>query len=249
MADLGVRRVKVLMARNNRQMIKYLRQGRVDWVTETVMSAAIFQREAGAELLLLKRKKGVPDYHSVFFVRKDSNIAGLDDLKGRTLALEDPGSTTAYFIPAKILLDRGLEPVELDSPREEPPPDKVGFVFAREEINISTLVHKGIVDAGAFNNLDWEKDDHLPHIFQRDMRIIHRSGELPRAVEMVRGDLDPRLKARLQTLLLQAHEDPEAQTALRAYQQTSRFEPLSREQREYIDALYGTVRQVRERLE
>ena len=104
MADLGIRRVKVLMARDNRQMLKYLRQGRVDWVTETVMSAAVFKREAGAEILLRKWKKDASEYYSIFFVRKDSGIEGLDDLAGRTIALEDPGSTSAFFVPVKTLL-------------------------------------------------------------------------------------------------------------------------------------------------
>ncbi len=248
MADLGIRRVKVLMARDNRQMLKYLRQGRVDWVTETVMSAAVFKREAGAEILLRKWKKDASEYYSIFFVRKDSGIEGLDDLAGRTIALEDPGSTSAFFVPVKTLLDRGLTLVELNSPRDASPAGKVGYTLVRDEINISTLVHKGLVDAGAFNNIDWNKEDHLPHMFQRDMRIIHRSASLPRAVELVRAGLEPVVKARLEALLLQAHEDPTAQAALRAYQQTARFDTLSSAELETIDGLYDTVLIVRERL-
>ncbi len=248
MEDLGIDRVKVLMARDNRQMLKYLRRGRVDWVTETVISAAVFKREAGAEIMLRKWKKDASEYHSVFFVRKDSGIEELDELAGRVIALEDRGSTSAFFVPIKILLDRGLTLVKLDSLRARPPAGKVGYVLAGEEINISTLVHKGIVDAGAFNNIDWDKEDHLPHIFQRDMRIIHRSASLPRAVELVRAGLDPAVKARLKALLLQAHEDPAARAALRAYQQTARFDELSPAQLETIDGLYDTVLVVRERL-
>lgn len=59
MGDLGIDRVEVLMARNNRQLTRYLKQGRVDWVTETVFSALEFEEKAGAEILLLKWKKGV----------------------------------------------------------------------------------------------------------------------------------------------------------------------------------------------
>lgn len=249
MADLGIHRAKVLMARDNRQMLDYLRQGRVDWVTETVMSASEFATQAGAEILLTKWKKGVPDYHTVFFVRADSTIHELDDLVGRTLALEDQGSTTAFFVPAEILLEHGFRLVRLSSPHDKPPAGTIGYMLTREEISVSTLVHKGLADAGAFNNLDWEKEDHLPHIFQREMRIIHSSASMPRAVELVRGGLAPAIKGRLKALLLKAHLDPEAAPALQAYQQTSRFEQLSAAELQSILELYRTVVNVRERLE
>ena len=246
MGDLGIVRAKVLMARDNQQMIHFLRQGRVDWVTETVMSASEFAMQAGGEILLRKWKKGVPDYYTVFFTREESDIYDLASLVGRKLALEDPGSTTAFFVPVQILLERGFHLVRLDSLRNEPPEDAIGYVLSREEINASTLVHQGLVDAAAFNNLDWEKKDHLPHIFQRDMRIIHRSATLPRAVELVRAGLDPAIKGRLRALLLGAHLDANASYALQAYQQTSRFSELSDAELALVLGLYRTVTTVRE---
>ncbi len=112
MGDLGYTRAKVLMAKNNRQMIRYLRRGIVDWVTETPFSSMILKDKAGAELLVRKWKKGVPEYHTVFFTRSDSGIETLADLKGRTIAFEDSGSTTAFYIPAETLIGQGLELVE-----------------------------------------------------------------------------------------------------------------------------------------
>jgi phosphonate transport system substrate-binding protein len=244
MRDLGVRRVKVLMAPDNRRMLEYLRQGRVDWVTETVMSASIFAEEAGAEILLRKWKKGVPVYHTIFFARNESGIASLDDLPGRRLALEDTGSTSSYYLPLSILIENGYRVEPLGSSRGVPQDARIGYLLAGDEINISTLVHKGLVDAGAFNNLDWDKPDHLPDIFQREMRIIHRSRSFPRAVELVRGDLDPALKARLRSLLLKAHEDPDAELPLFSYQRTLRFDPLRQDEMDAIRRLYRTVQLV-----
>lgn len=229
MKDLGVKEAKVLMARDNRQMIRYLREGKVDVVTETPFSAIVFHDEAGAEILVRKWKKGVPDYYTLFFVREDSGIASLGDLKGKTIAFEDEGSTSAFFVPAAILIREGLELVRLASPREKPPTGKVGYVFSGEEINTSTWVYKGLVDAGAYSNLDWEKEDHLPEKFRNELRIIARSRRFPRAVEMTRKGLDPRIKQRLKEVLLGAHDDPGAEKALRAYQQTEKFDELDDE--------------------
>ncbi|MFW2371757.1 MAG: phosphate/phosphite/phosphonate ABC transporter substrate-binding protein [Gammaproteobacteria bacterium] len=244
MKDLGIDRSQVLMARNNRQMIRYLRQGKVDWVTETVFSALEFEREAGAEILLLKWKKGVATYHTVFITRHGSSIHSLQDLRDKTITLQDKGSTTGFFIPVALMLDAGLELVELQSPREKPPKGTVGYVFGKEEINMSTWVHKGIVDAAAFSDLDLEKDDHTPKSFRKNMVIFHRSREYPRALELVRKDLRPELKQRLKSVLLASHEDPEAAAALKAYQKTQRFSDIDESVKQGIDRARAILKTV-----
>lgn len=238
MADLGVQNIDVKMVRNNQQMLDLLRSGQIDWVTETGISSVLFEQQAGAEILLRKWKKGASMYHTVFFTRKDSGIDTLADLKGKKLALEDTGSSSAYFIPSLILKNHGLILQHLLTPRSEVLPTRVGFLLTGEEINISTWVHKGIADAGAFNNQDWHKEDHLPQIFQRDMKIFAQSKPMPRAMELVRGDLEKAIKTRLKEVLLAADKDPAAKSALRAYQKTTKFDELSSEQLDDLRSLY-----------
>lgn len=238
MGDLGITESKVLMCKNNRQMISYLKQKKVDWVTETPFSAVIFEQKAGAEIILRKWKKGVPEYHTVFFTRKDSGINKLADLKGKTIAFEDSGSTTAYFIPAAVLIRQGMKLVQLATPVETPPVDMVAYTFSGQEVNTATWVYRGFTAAGAFNNLDWEKDDHVRKSFRNEMKIFHRTQSFPRAVEVVRKDLDARIKQRLISVLLNAHRDPKAKSALKAYQKTKKFDELDK------DSLAG-MREVR----
>ena len=48
---------------------------------------------------------------------------------------------------------------------------------------------------------------------------------MPRMIEMLRGNLDPKIKAKIKEVLLHAHEDPAAQEALRAYgPETAKFD-------------------------
>ena len=244
MQDLGVQKAEVLMAPNNEQMVAYLEQGKVDWITETLFSSLIFQERAGTEILLLKWKKGVPKYHTIFIVRKDSGINSLADLKGKTLALEDPGSTTAFFLPLAELLDAGLTPMALSSTREDPQADKVGFVFARQEITQSNWVHKGLVDAAAFSNLDWQKNDHNPPEIRSDLKIIHRTASFPRAFELVRHDLDPAYKERLKSILLNVADTPEGPALLHTYQKTKKFEAMDDRMRQRLDKARGMLKSV-----
>jgi phosphonate transport system substrate-binding protein len=222
-------------------MAELLARGEVDWVTETPIAASYLHQKSGAELLLRKWKKGVPEYYTVFFSLKHGPVKNLKDLKGKVIALEDPASTTAFYLPVYAMLQHGLEPIKLKSFRQSPPADKIGFVFTREEINIATLVNKGLADAGAFSNLDWDKEDHLPSQYREQFSIFHTLPPVIRAVELVRPDMNPVLKGRLEKILLQADDDPKAQAVLYAYQRTSKFDALSGEQKQSIYDMYTIV--------
>ncbi len=236
--DLGITGGAVLLARDNEQMVRYLKEGKVDWVTETVFSALKFREESGAEILLKRWKKGVPEYHTVFFVRKDSGINSLRDLKGKKIVFEDPGSTTSYFLPSAALLESGLDLSPLSSIKDPAPFDRVGYAFSGgEEINVSFWVYKGLADAGAFSNLDWDSPEYTPPKVKENLNVIYKTDPVPRALELVRKDLDPRIKQRIKEILLQAHNDPEGKAALEAYAQTSQFTELTDGERRFLENL------------
>ncbi|MDJ0810900.1 MAG: phosphate/phosphite/phosphonate ABC transporter substrate-binding protein [Desulfobacterales bacterium] len=224
MGNLGIKRALVMFAKDNAMMISYLRQGKVDWITETPFSAGVFVEKGEAEIILRRWNGGVPEYHTVFFARRDSPINSLRDLKGRTIAFEDPGSTSAFLLPAATLIQHGLPLVRLTTPREKPPADMVGYIFASSEVNAPAWVFRGHVDAGAFSNLDWNDDGRMLPSLKKDMRIFFRTKAIDRGLELVRRDLDPAVKNRLKQILLNAHNDPSARAALKAYKMTTRFD-------------------------
>ena len=227
MQDLGVDNAEVLMAKDHEQLTRYMRLGKVDWVTETPLIALILQQRAGAELLLRKWKKGVPEYHTIFFAHKDAGISSLSDLKGKTIAFQDEGSTSAFMIPMAIMLEAGLEPIRLDSVRDTPPGDKVGYVLTDEEITMSSWVNKRLVQAGAYSNLDWFKDDHNPEKFRTEHVIFFKTAPFPRAFELVNRDLPEPIKQRLKQNLLNIHQSKDAEYLLRAYQKTKKFDEVT----------------------
>lgn len=226
MSDLGVKQYAIRFARNNQEMIELVKTGQIDWFSETVFSALLFTSEANAEMLVRRWKKGVPNYHTVFITRRDSGIDSLANLAGKKIAFEDPGSTSSFYIPVSILNGFGYELIQLNNPRADVPPDKVGYIFTRGELNISTFVHKKISNLGAYSNLDWDNENDTPAEIRKDLAIIHRSNDIPRALELVRGDLSEPLKLRLLEILLTIHDDPDAKEALKAYGKTTRFDRI-----------------------
>ncbi len=247
--DVGITEGRILMARDAQQMTSYLRRGRVDWVTETAGTGMQLQQRAGARPLLLTERGGVSRYHGVFFVRRDSGLERLSDLEGRTIAFQNTASTSAYFAPATALLDAGQRLEILLSPMDRPSADAVGYVFARSELNIAAWVHKRLVDAGVVSNLDWDDVRRMPPAFRRDFRVIHETQDFPRALEMVRGDLDPKIEARLREVLLEAAQDPAASEALSVFFRTTRFLPVDPASQQALDDLRRGVTRVREQLE
>ena len=229
MSDLGIQSGAVLLAKNNEEMIQFLKQGKVDLVTETPFSAMLYTLEAPAEPIVRKWKKGVPTYYSIIFARNDSGINQLSDLPGKTLAFEDSGSTSAYMLPLATLLRQGYTLVAKESKNFIVPDDMIGYIFSGAEQHTSQLVIRGVADAGAISNLDWDKPDHIPIAHKRNYHIIHRSSAIPRAIEVIRSDLDANIKARTKALLLNAHNDPQASRALKRYQKTKRFDELDEE--------------------
>lgn len=249
MRDVGITEGRILMAPDAQQMASYLRRGRVDWVTETSGTAMALGLRSGAQPLLLTERSGVRDYYTVFFVRRESRIGTLADLRGHTLALQNAASTSAYLVPVMTLLQQGLTPEILLSARDRAAPDTVGYVFARSEGNIATLVHKGVVDAGAVSSVDWADRERIPATFLRDFRVIHRTAPYPRAVEMVRDGLDPAVRERLQQVLLDAASDPKAQDALQRFFGTSGFHRVDAPMQRRLDELKQGLARVRMEVE
>lgn len=245
MADVGIREGRILMAKDPQQMASYLRRGRVDWVSETAGSAMLLQQRAGAKPLLLTERDGTSQYHSLFFARRDSGLRGLADLRGHSVAFQRPSSTSAYFAPAAELLQRGLSLELLLSPTDELEANVVGYLFARSELNIATWVHKGLVDVGVMSNLDWDNPRRMPSAFRRDLVVIGQTADYPRAVELVRGDLDDKVEARLQQVLSDAADDPDASEALLRFFKTTRFLPIDAASRRSLEHIAVGVARVR----
>ena len=225
----GIERAEVVMAPDNDRMLANLLRGKVDWITETPLSATLFEEKGGALPILRRWERGTPGKRTVVVARIGSGVAELSDLLGRVVAFEDRGSTTGFFLPASAIVERGLALEELSSLRETPAPDRVGFVFAHDELNVTTWVSMGLVAAGALSAADLQDDSEAPPALREKLEVIYESPTFPTAFELVRADLAEDLRQALQQMLLEAHESPEGRDALRRFRNTERFTAIDEE--------------------
>ncbi len=97
--------------------IEALRNGDADISFMGALPVVIAEREIDAVPILAEVYRGRSNYTSRVFVRRDSGIETLADLKDRSIAFADPISESGYLYPADMFYAAGLveEGAELDT--------------------------------------------------------------------------------------------------------------------------------------
>jgi len=243
--DKGIEKGGVLIAQSNAEMIALLKDGKVDLVTETPLSALLIQEKSGAEIFLLEWKGGAPTYQSLLFTTKESPVKSLADLRGRKVVFQDPGSTSGFLLPLSMLLRAGLSVVELSSPRETPPANKVGYVFADAEANTLAWVVNGLVDAGTLSNMDLQSFAETQAPVVDKIRVFAESAPFPRSTLMAGPNLDPTLREAVTSVLTGLHETEAGKAVMEEYFKVARFEsltPTTAEEFEEVRTVFGLIR-------
>jgi phosphonate transport system substrate-binding protein len=95
--------------------VEALRNGDADISFMGALPYVLAHDQTGAEVILAEVYRGSPEYTGRIFVRKDSGIETLEDLKGKSIAFADPISESGYLYPLDEfvqagLLERGADP-------------------------------------------------------------------------------------------------------------------------------------------
>ena len=238
LSDVGIERGELLLAKDNDALIEYLQEGEVDIVLETPFSACLYKLKINTLPILMVQRQGVTEYRGLIFVRKDSGIHKLEDLKGKVIAFEDPGSTSAYFLPRLAIEAEGLSMVEVSSPGPDIPENKIGYVFAGEELNVSTWVFFGRVNAGVLSSLDWDDQEDNPAPYRKEFEIIYETMSVPRMLVLVREGMDGHLRERITEELLNMDRNEEGRGALKPYK-ISKFMELPEDVEDTLRPIEG----------
>jgi len=219
----GETKGEVVVAASAAQLMKLLEEKRVDFYIESPYPTYMINRLGAATLLLRRWKGGMAEYRSLIFTSKESGIARLEELRGKIIAFEDPGSTSGYFLPKLFLLKQGFSVMEKPSLEAKVAAGEIGYIFAGTEKSVVNLVLQKKVAAGAFSN-----DDHatLEKKSKAAIVILGESGSMPRHLVSVRKDLPEPVIKRLREILLSMHQDDEGQKILRQTDNTTKFDVL-----------------------
>jgi phosphonate transport system substrate-binding protein len=122
-------------------LAKSLANGETDIALMGPWGYVLANNEAGAQVVSTILYDGKPEYYAIMITHPDSGIRSPADLKGRSFAFGDKGSTSGYLIPLHYFMTQGIDPEKHFS-----------RVLHTRHQAIETQVTQGALDAGADYN-------------------------------------------------------------------------------------------------
>ena len=149
-------------------LAKSLASGETDMALMGPWGYVLANHQAGAEAVATILYQGKPEYFAIMVTNPKSGINKIDDMKGKTFAFGDKGSTSGFLIPNHEFMMRGIDPDKFFS--------KV--IYTKHQA-IETQVTRGELDAGADYNRNRDAMIEQGLIKAADSRIIWTSAPLP----------------------------------------------------------------------
>jgi phosphonate transport system substrate-binding protein len=215
--------VRVTVASDYAAVIEALRNRTADLAFVHPVGYVLASREAKARIVARNVWHGKATFTSRIYVRKDSGIKTLEELRGKTIAFIDPSSSSGYTYPMVLLIQRGLV-------KDRDPKSffrEVMFAGAHDAA-MRALVN-GHVDAIA--SFDMAREQYLSDPGEREkITFVAETPPIPEAGVAARNGLDPAAFARARAALLQMRGPAYASLLKRMYD-IDGFEPA--EDRDY----------------
>lgn len=214
---------RVVIAPRPLQLAKLLEEKTVDFYMESPYPTYLINKQGVAVLILRRWKGGLAEYRSLIFTKTDSGVSRLEDLRGKMIAFEDPGSTSGYFLPKVLLLKKGYRLTEKSGLEAKVSPGEIGYIFGSTDRNVVSLVLAKRVAAGAVSS-----DDHatLDEKTRAGVAVMAETESFPRHLVSVRKDLPPAVTKRLKEILLSMDRDDEGRKILQRIDNTTKFDLL-----------------------
>jgi phosphonate transport system substrate-binding protein len=220
----GVNEAKIVVAKDISQMGTFLRERKVDVYVDSSIASVGANLISGSKFLLRRWKRGRPDYRSIIYKRKDTHLRQVEDLKGHTIAFEEPFSSSGYFIPKMALVQAGLKLTPQPDPPTKPiGPQEIGYMFSLHDENTVAWVLREKVTAGATDDYTYERQTHR---YPNSLEVIHTTSSFPRHLVSYRADLAPKLVTKIKELLIQMDQSQDGRSALKEFEHTTKFDEL-----------------------
>jgi phosphonate transport system substrate-binding protein len=215
--------IRVTVASDYAAVVEALRNRTADLAFVHPAGYVLANREAKAMIVAKDQWHGNTSYTSRIYVRKESGLKTLEELRGKTIAFVDPSSTSGYVYPMVMLIEKGLVK------NKDPKTFFKEFVFSgSHDAGLQALLH-GHVDA--FASFDQAREQYLKDPAEREKLIyIAESAPIPEGGICARDGLDPALVAKVRAALL-SMKGPTYAPVLKALYDIDGFEPA--EDREY----------------
>jgi phosphonate transport system substrate-binding protein len=169
--------------------IEALRAGHVDVALlgpfSYVLATTVAPVEAFAVTVIARTMQ--PSFKSIIIAGRDSKINSIADLKGRTFAFVDPGSTSGYMVPSAAFIKSGITPEK----------DFRQVMYSGGHDATIVSVGSGKVDAGAVADRIYERGCAKGLADCNKLKVIWESQPIPNDPLLYRKNLSEDMKKRI----------------------------------------------------
>lgn len=155
-------------------------------------------RRGCAELLALAVEKGQSVYYSGMFVKADSPIKSIHDVRGKKVAFGDVNSTSSFTYPVAMLLDAGIDPVR----------DLGAVYLTGSHVNSLKALQEGLVDVACASFDSYEKAVRQGAIDPAKVKVLVKSEPIPNPPLAMHPKLSNAIKDALRKAFNTAHTAP-----------------------------------------
>ena len=194
---LGVK-VEAFTASNYIGVVEGLGSGSVDFGIIPPFSSLLAQKQSSAKpILTSKGKTGKPGYTAELYVRKDSGIKSLQDVKGKKVAFVDPSSSSGYIYPGAMLVEAGLN---LDK--------DISYQFSGgHDKSLQLLLNKDVDVIATFDGVEDRYAKDFPQA-KTDIQKLATSDMIPGIMVTASSKMDKELQEKLEKALRDVENDP-----------------------------------------
>jgi phosphonate transport system substrate-binding protein len=202
--------VRVTVASDYAAVIEALRNRTADLAFVHPGGYVLASREAKAMIVAKNLWHGKATFTSRIYVRRESGLKALEDLRGKTIAFVDPASSSGYIYPMVMLIQRGLVT------NRDPKTFFKEVVFSGAHDASMRALLNGHVDAIA--SFDLAREQYLKDKAERErIVVVAETAAIPEAGIAARDGLDPATFARVRAALLQIRGPAHAALLKRLY--------------------------------
>lgn len=198
------RPVERVQRRTYSEVNELLRSGEVDLAFVCTSSYLLGKREFDLELLVAPQVGGEVVYRAQLIVPRESAADKIEDLRGKVFAFTDPTSFTGRVYPTYLLKDMGEEPETFFA--------RTFFTYSHDDA--IRAVADGIADGASVDSVVLDFALKRTPELARQIRVIYTSPPFGMPPVVVSPGLRPTIRAELESILLNMHEDADGLAAL-----------------------------------
>jgi ABC-type phosphate/phosphonate transport system substrate-binding protein len=160
---------------NYEAQVEALFAGSIDIAWNTNVAYVRAERRAGGKCRVLAMRDTDLGFTSRLIARSDSGIAGIEDLRGKRLAVGSADSAQAALVPLQAVRDVGLDPDrDLRLKRFDLDVGKHGDT-GTSELEVLKALHAGDAEAGAIGYVTWIREQEQGNVNTSLLRSVWTS--------------------------------------------------------------------------